>query len=104
MTRKPVWQPSASQAALESRAQQLAFVRGFFARRGVLEVETPILGRCGVTDVNLDGIHAQVTAGSRTGGWLQTSPEYHMKRLLAAGSGSISVSYTHLTLPTILLV
>ena len=89
MTREPVWQPSASQAALKSRAQQLAFVRGFFAQRGVLEVETPVLGRFGVTDVNLDGIHAQVTAGSLAGGWLQTSPEYHMKRLLAAGYGSI---------------
>lgn len=89
MTREPVWQPSASQAALKSRAQQLAFVRGFFAQRGVMEVETPVLGRCGVTDVNLDGIHAQVTAGSLAGGWLQTSPEYHMKRLLAAGYGSI---------------
>ncbi|ROQ47187.1 lysyl-tRNA synthetase class 2 [Marinobacter sp. 3-2] len=89
MTREPVWQPSASQAALKSRAQQLSFVRGFFAKRGVLEVETPVLGRCGVTDVNLDGIPAQVSAGTRTGGWLQTSPEYHMKRLLAAGCGSI---------------
>ena len=89
MTREPVWQPSASQAALKSRAQQLAFVRGFFAKREVLEVETPVLGRCGVTDVNLDGIPAQVSAGTRKGGWLQTSPEYHMKRLLAAGCGSI---------------
>ena len=89
MSREPVWQPSASQAALKSRAQQLAFVRGFFAQRGVLEVETPVLGRCGVTDVNLDGIPAQVTAGPLSGGWLQTSPEYHMKRLLAAGCGSI---------------
>ena len=89
MTREPVWQPSASQAALKSRAQQLSFVRGFFAQRGVLEVETPVLGRFGVTDVNLDSIHAQVAAGTRAGGWLQTSPEYHMKRMLAAGSGSI---------------
>jgi lysyl-tRNA synthetase class 2 len=89
MTSEPVWQPSASQAALKSRAQQLAFVRGFFAQRGVLEVETPILGQRGVTDPNLDGIQAQVSAGARTGGWLQTSPEYHMKRLLAAGYGSV---------------
>ena len=89
MTKEPVWQPSASQAALESRAQQLAFVRGFFAQRGVLEVETPILGQRGVTDPNLDGIQAHVAAGTRTGGWLQTSPEYHMKRLLAAGYGSV---------------
>ena len=62
MTKEPVWQPSASQAALESRAQQLAFVRGFFAQRGVLEVETPILGQRGVTDPNLDGIQAHVPA------------------------------------------
>ncbi len=89
MTNEPVWQPSASQAALKSRAQQLAFVRGFFAHRGVLEVETPILGQHGVTDPNLDGIQAHVSAGARTGGWLQTSPEYHMKRLLAAGFGSV---------------
>lgn len=89
MTDRPVWQPAASQAALESRAQLLAFVRGFFAQRGVLEVETPVLGQCGVTDPNLDGIAASVSAGGRSGGWLQTSPEYHMKRLLAAGTGPI---------------
>lgn len=89
MTEQPVWQPSASQAALKSRAQQLAFVRGFFAEREVLEVETPVLARHGVTDVNLDGVFADVSALGRRGGWLQTSPEYHMKRLLAAGSGSV---------------
>lgn len=91
MTAIPSWQPSASLAALESRARQLAWVRGFFARRGVLEVETPVLGRYGVTDVNIDSIPASptpVTAGS-SDAWLQTSPEYHMKRLLASGSGAI---------------
>ncbi len=89
MTEKSAWRPSASPAALRSRAQQLAFVRGFFAEREVLEVETPVLAQHGVTDVNLDGVAADVSAAGRTGGWLQTSPEYHMKRLLAAGSGSI---------------
>ena len=89
MTDRPVWQPSASRAALESRAQLLAHVRGFFSERRVLEVETPVLGRHGVTDVNLDGIPSAVDAGGVQGGWLQTSPEYHMKRLLAAGSGAI---------------
>ncbi|MBW4933914.1 EF-P lysine aminoacylase EpmA [Marinobacter sp. F4206] len=89
MTEQPVWQPSASQAALKSRAQQLAFVRGFFAEREVMEVETPVLAQQGVTDLNLEGVFADVSAMGRRGGWLQTSPEYHMKRLLAAGSGSI---------------
>lgn len=89
MTDQPVWHPAASQAALKSRAQLLAFVRGFFAQRGVLEVETPVLGQFGVTDPNLDGVAALASAGVRSGGWLQTSPEYHMKRLLAAGSGPI---------------
>ena len=86
------WQPTASRRVLESRAQQLNWVRGFFAQRGVLEVETPVLGQCGVTDVNIDSIAASTmpVAGQQGGqGWLQTSPEYHMKRLLAAGSGSI---------------
>ncbi|WP_100638596.1 EF-P lysine aminoacylase EpmA [Marinobacter salexigens] len=89
MINQPDWQPTASRAAMKSRAQQSAFVRGFFAQRDVLEVETPILGRCGVTEPNLDGISAQVDVQGIKGGWLQTSPEYHMKRLLAAGSGSI---------------
>ena len=79
------WRPTATLAALRSRAQQLAWVRGFFARRGVLEVETPVLGRCGVTDLNIDS----VPAGGLSNGWLHTSPEYPMKRLLAAGYGDI---------------
>lgn len=91
MTETPPWQPSASLAALESRARQLAWVRGFFAQRGVMEVETPVLGRYGVTDVNIDGIPAspRPVAGGSAEAWLQTSPEYHMKRLLASGSGPI---------------
>jgi lysyl-tRNA synthetase class 2 len=85
------WQPTATRAALESRAHQLAWVRGFFARRAVMEVETPVLGRCGVTDLNIASVPALSAAGSldQRQGWLQTSPEYHMKRLLAAGSGDI---------------
>ncbi|MEP3588144.1 MAG: EF-P lysine aminoacylase EpmA [Marinobacter sp.] len=89
MSESPVWQPTASRDALKSRAQQLAYVRGFFCERDVLEVETPVLGRHGVTDLNLDGISAGVRAGGVQGGWLQTSPEYPMKRLLAAGAGCI---------------
>ncbi|RBW48377.1 EF-P lysine aminoacylase EpmA [Marinobacter sp. F3R11] len=89
MKSQPDWQPASSRSALEIRAQQLSYVRGFFAQRGVLEVETPVLGRCSVTEPNLDSISAGVCVQGVEGGWLQTSPEYHMKRLLAAGSGSI---------------
>lgn len=91
MTDSLQWRPSASQVALKSRAQQFAWVRGFFAQRDVMEVETPVLGRHGVTDINIDSISANpASIGVRpAGGWLQTSPEYHMKRMLAAGSGPI---------------
>ncbi|MCK7546871.1 EF-P lysine aminoacylase EpmA [Marinobacter koreensis] len=89
MSEQPAWRPHASLAVLKSRAQQLAFVRGFFAERGVLEVETPALGRFGVTDPNLDPVAVTVSAPGVQVGWLQTSPEYHMKRLLAAGAGAI---------------
>ena len=51
------WRPTATRRILESRAQQLSWVRGFFAQRGVLEVETPVLGQCGVTDVNIDSAY-----------------------------------------------
>lgn len=86
------WEPSCSIAALHSRAALLDYVRGFFRRRGVLEVETPVLARHGVSDRNIEGISLGWPlkgADAPARGFLQTSPEYHMKRLLAAGSGSI---------------
>ncbi|HKK56258.1 EF-P lysine aminoacylase EpmA [Marinobacter sp.] len=91
MSESAGWQPTASLAALESRAQQLAWVRDFFARRRVLEVETPVLGRYSVTDLNIDSLPVAPTsaAGGQRNLWLQTSPEYPMKRLLAAGAGDI---------------
>lgn len=86
------WQPACSRAVLRRRAELLAYVRDFFAARDVLEVETPVLARHGVTDRNIEGVAAEWPLFEQEGlsrGWLQTSPEYHMKRLLAAGSGSI---------------
>lgn len=80
------WQPSASIATLHKRAEILASIRAFFNRRGYLEVETPIMAHFGVTDVFLSNIKATFRAKPYC---LQTSPEYHMKRLLAAGSGPI---------------
>ena len=64
------------------RARFLAAIRAFFAARGVLEVDTAQLRPCGVTDPQLVSLAA-------SGGYLQTSPEYAMKILLAQGAGDI---------------
>ena len=58
--------------------------RSFFAERRVTEVQTPVLGTTTVTDPQIESL---IVHGSRR--YLQTSPEYHMKRLLAAGASSI---------------
>lgn len=83
------WRPSASLATLQLRARLLARVRAFFAARGVLEVETPTLSRAGSTDPALTSLTTRVAALGGTQMFLHTSPEFAMKRLLAAGSGDI---------------
>jgi len=86
------WQPSASIEMLRLRARMLQRVRAFFAERGVLEVETPILSRAATTDPNLASLVTRYTGPRHALGltlYLHTSPEFPMKRLLAAGSGSI---------------
>jgi len=80
------WRPSAERKALEARAKLLGLVRSFFQARGVLEVETPLLCSAGVTDPAIEPFIVPAAGGQR---YLQTSPEYPMKRLLAAGSGDI---------------
>ena len=82
------WRPSASLSALRRRAAALTVTRDFFRLRGVLEVETPALVNAPVSDVNLGSVRVDM-AGHPTPLWLHTSPEYAMKRLLAAGSGDI---------------
>ena len=86
------WQPSASIKNLLARAKLIEEIRRFFTDRGLLEVETPVLSEFGVTDVHLATFSTEFISPfgdlSKTL-WLSTSPEYHMKRLLAAGSGPI---------------
>ena len=68
---------------LRLRAQTLGAIRAFFAARDVVEVQTPVLGPATVTDPDVESI---AVPGY---GFLQTSPEYQMKRLLSAGAPSI---------------
>ncbi len=86
MTGAANWEPTAALAALRLRARLLTRAREFFAARGVLEVETPVLGKSTATDPHIESLRTSVGGSAR---FLQTSPELFMKRLLAAGSGSI---------------
>lgn len=84
------WQPSASRDALLLRARLNRLIREFFHARDVLEVETPILSRAGNTDPNIASFSTEFsgrTDGAPHTRWLRTSPEFALKRLLAAGIG-----------------
>jgi lysyl-tRNA synthetase class 2 len=83
------YERGASLATLRQRAAMLAAIRSFFAARDVLEVETPALSSAGVTDPAIESVIAQVRSLAPTRQYLQTSPEFAMKRLLATGSGDI---------------
>jgi elongation factor P--(R)-beta-lysine ligase len=84
------WQPSCSLELLRLRAQLFQDIRGFFLEKSVLEVETPLLSHTVGTDPQLAFFTTQYCATPlQQTLFLQTSPEFAMKRLLAAGSGSI---------------
>ena len=75
---------------LRLRAKTYARIRTFFAERGVLEVETPMLSAAGNTDPNIQSFHTRFSGHVDAGPaqrWLRTSPEFPLKRLLAAGLG-----------------
>ena len=84
------WTPSGGFGALRLRAALNARIRAFFAERGVVEVETPVLSTAGNTEPNIASF--SLPFSGRTNGaprtrWLRTSPEHPLKRLLAAGFG-----------------
>lgn len=84
--------PAVTPDMLRLRAGLLQRIRAFFSDRGVLEVETPVLSRAATTDPALNSFSTQYRGPGFAGDttfYLHTSPEYPMKRLLAAGSGSI---------------
>ncbi len=86
------WQPTASQSNLQRRAQIIQQIRCFFIERSLLEVDTPSLSAAAVSDPHLFPFvtdYVPEGGGQRQTLYLHTSPEYPMKRLLAAGSGSI---------------
>lgn len=83
------WQPGASFDVLRARAALLDKIRLFFARCDVLEVETPLLCSAGITDPSIEPLVVEKGTSLTAERFLQTSPEYAMKRLLAAGSGPI---------------
>lgn len=85
---RPEWQPSATLPALRQRARMMAALRDFFSARGVLEVDTPILSARAVSDPQIESLTTRV-AGMTGPFYLSTSPEFPMKRLLAAGSGDV---------------
>ncbi|NVK22410.1 MAG: EF-P lysine aminoacylase GenX [Kangiellaceae bacterium] len=84
------WQPTTSTENLKARAHILAQIRDYFTKQKVVEVETPLLCSHGVTDRYMRSlISNNFSQGIDNKGFLQTSPEYAMKRLLASGSGDI---------------
>lgn len=85
------WQPNISIEHLKKRAQLLSATRAFFSARGVYEVQTPLVATGGNPDLHIDSIGVDLSAGGYDveSGYLNTSPEFCMKRLLAAGSGDI---------------
>ena len=87
-TQPAPWRPTAPLEVLRLRARLLGQLRAHFASTGALEVETPVLVGAAVTDVHLESLAVHRADDTRTG-FLQTSPEYAMKRLLCAGAPDI---------------
>lgn len=89
---KTDWQTKVSLTTIKKRAELYQKIRDFFAQRNVLEVETPLLAEYTIPDPNILSIPASYQADNTIQArqcFLQTSPEFAMKRLLASGMGCI---------------
>ncbi len=87
-----VWRPYADKRLIKLRAETYIKIRQFMADRKILEVETPVLSHAPVTAVQLESFRSEYSSPQTSSGnilYLQTSPEYAMKRLLASGTGAI---------------
>ena len=92
MTDHNSWVPTASPKIIKKRAEMLQTIREFMRHHKVLEVETPVLCNSTVTDPHIESLSSKIHIGDNQAGktfYLQTSPEYAMKRLLASGIGAI---------------
>ncbi len=83
------WQPTASLDMVKTRARLLAKLRAFFAEKDIIEVQTPVLSHAGNTDPTIETFLTQQYQDASEPSFLNTSPEFAMKRLLAAGYGSM---------------
>ena len=89
MSSDNAWQPSASVEIIKKRAKLLQQIREFMNSREITEVDTPILSHYGISDPYIQSMTTTVASEKNAQLYLQTSPELCMKRLLAAGMGSI---------------
>ncbi|WP_252177616.1 EF-P lysine aminoacylase EpmA [Endozoicomonas sp. 4G] len=86
------WKPSASMSTLQERARLFSRIRHYFDEQQVMEVDTPMLSASATVDLHIDSFvttFLPIGGGSEKSCYLHTSPEFPMKRLLAAGSGDI---------------
>ena len=79
------WQPTIAVSTARRRAAMLAKARHFFESRNILEVDVPSISLCTVSDPNIESIRAILRQDKGRVRYLQTSPEYFMKRLLCSG-------------------
>ena len=81
------WQPTASLEMLKTKARMLSKLRAFFAEKDILEVQTPLMSQAGNTEPTIESFATKINQDRKY--YLNSSPEFAMKRLLAAGYGSI---------------